>query len=189
MGNTQTSEPLNFEKVWLMFQESDKKFQEAKERMEKSSLETDKRIEELGKQIGGLGNKFGFFTEEFYIPSIEKILFDKFNCKDVSRHSKFRDNGNSYEIDVFGESDDSCYLVEIKSNLTQRDIKQHINKLKKFSEHKKMYDNFKKYGIIAASKYDEEQIKRVLSAGFYFIFTADNMATLYQKEDFKPKEW
>ncbi|MBM2815560.1 MAG: hypothetical protein HW421_2322 [Ignavibacteria bacterium] len=47
----QPSEPLTFEKVWAMFQET-----------RQSMNQTDKQIKELGKQIGGLANKFGSFN-------------------------------------------------------------------------------------------------------------------------------
>jgi seryl-tRNA synthetase len=56
---TQAREPemgLTFEKVWAMFQESDR-------RMQKMAEETDQRQKELDKQIGKLGNRFGELAE------------------------------------------------------------------------------------------------------------------------------
>jgi len=41
-----STEKLDFEKVWLMFQETDIKFQETKNLLEKSSIETDKKFQE-----------------------------------------------------------------------------------------------------------------------------------------------
>lgn len=40
--------------------------------------ETDQQIAKLGKQIGGLGRKFGSFTEGLALPSMQKILQNKF---------------------------------------------------------------------------------------------------------------
>jgi len=43
--------------------------------------ETDRQLKELGKQIGGLGAKFGSFTEGLALPSMEKILRQRFGRK------------------------------------------------------------------------------------------------------------
>ncbi len=49
-----SSSDLNFEKVWLMFQETDKKFQET----DKKFQETDKRFQELEKKFRETDEKF-----------------------------------------------------------------------------------------------------------------------------------
>jgi len=46
--------------------------------------ETDRRFEELGKEIGGLGRKFGWFTEGMVLPSMERILTEKFEMEYIS---------------------------------------------------------------------------------------------------------
>ena len=42
-----TSEPINFEKVWAMFQETDRKFQETDHKFQ----DTDKQIKETGREL------------------------------------------------------------------------------------------------------------------------------------------
>ncbi len=49
-GMYHQKEPLNFEKVWQMFQETDKKFQE-----------TERILQRAFRKIGGLGNNIGEF--------------------------------------------------------------------------------------------------------------------------------
>ena len=46
--------------------------------------ETDRQLKELGKQIGGLGSKFGSFTEGLALPSMEKILRQRFGMEIIS---------------------------------------------------------------------------------------------------------
>jgi hypothetical protein len=104
MADIQEHAPLNFEKVWAMFQETDKKFQETAERFKETdrrfketdkkfkeaaerSKEFDARIEktrilleeskrELDKRMGDLGNRFGELAEHLVAPSIN----EKFNA-------------------------------------------------------------------------------------------------------------
>jgi len=47
----ENNEPLNFEKVWFMFQETDKKFQETRELLDKKFSETDKKFLETDKKF------------------------------------------------------------------------------------------------------------------------------------------
>ncbi|MDR1622768.1 MAG: hypothetical protein LBS00_10380 [Synergistaceae bacterium] len=112
----QTREPemgLTFEKVWAMFQETDRKMQETDRRMQKLSeetaqqmretaqqmretdrkiQETDRKIQEVArhiketnKQIGDLGNRFGELAEHLVAPNIvEKFNVLGFHFDDIS---------------------------------------------------------------------------------------------------------
>ncbi|MBI5219405.1 MAG: hypothetical protein HY958_10790, partial [Bacteroidia bacterium] len=51
----QNTEPLTFEKVWQMFQETDKKI----DRLAKISQESDKKIDKLAKMYGGISKNLG----------------------------------------------------------------------------------------------------------------------------------
>jgi hypothetical protein len=71
MGEEITREPemgLTFEKVWAMFQETDRRMKETDRQMK----ETDRRISKLGSRVGDL-------VEELIVPNIlEK--FNKLGC-------------------------------------------------------------------------------------------------------------
>ena len=60
--------------------------------------------------------------------------------------SFYDDNGNSLEIDLLGETNDACYIVEIKSHLREEVFEQLEQAIK----------NFKKFD----KKYAEKQIDR-----------------------------
>ena len=176
---------LSFEKVWLMFQETDKKFQDTDKKMQ----DTDKQIKELGKQIGGLGNKFGTFNEGLFMPSLVKMLIGKFNCRSEAPRYRFNDNGNSFEIDLLGISDTACYIIEIKSHLTNEAVRQLKEIIKYFRKYDDVSKSKKIYGLICATDYNEKTSNHVIDNGFYFISTRDDIARLQVPEGFKPKEW
>jgi hypothetical protein len=92
---TQAREPemgLTFEKVWAMFQESDRRMQESDRRMKILSEETDRRLQEVARQIketdrqiGKLGNRFGKLAEHLVSPSIvQKFNALGFHFDDIS---------------------------------------------------------------------------------------------------------
>jgi len=195
-GTAQNIEKLDFEKVWLMFKETDRKFQETDRKFDKIIQESDKKnqvtskqIKELGKQIGGLGNKFGSFNEALFLPSLDKMLKEKFNCNSTSQRYSFADNGNSFEIDILGISDDSCYVIEIKTNLNNDAVKQLQNTIEKFKKYDKISQKKKIFGILCAVDFAKESVKFVTDSGFYFITATDDLAELKVPRNFKAKAY
>lgn len=181
----QPAEHLTFEKVWVMFQETDRKFQETDRKMQ----DTDKQIKELGKQIGGLGNKFGTFNEALVMPSINKILLDHFKCNEILENYTYKNNGEMLEIDMLGISESAAYIIEIKSHFREevfQQIKSEAIRFKKFSSYSK---DRKIYCILAATHYKADEQKRVLNEGIYFISISDEIVKLKITKNFKPMEW
>ena len=178
-----------FKETRLQFQESEKRFQESERMLTEKFLETDKQIKELSANIGGLNNSYGSFSESLFIPSIKRLLTEKFNCSDISSNRKIGQNGKSFEIDVLGISDEALYVVEIKSKLNLSAIKQindHISKVRKI---KTEYKERKIYGIIAAVDFEQRNADHVMSKGYYFVSMIDNLAELNLPESFKPMYW
>jgi hypothetical protein len=182
-----------FKETSMKIQETDRilteKFQETDLLLSKKFQETDKQIKELSANIGGLNNSYGSFSESLFIPSIKRLLTEKFNCSDISSNRKIGLNGNTFEIDVFGISNDSLYIVEIKSKLNLSAIKQihdHISNVRKI---KTEYKNRKIYGIIAAVDYEQQIADQILKKGYYFVTMLDNLAVLNLPESFKPMYW
>lgn len=166
--------------------ETENKFKETDQQIK----ETDKQIKELGKQIGGLGLKFGSFTEGLALPSMTKILRDRFHMEVISPSVRVSKKGLEAEIDVLAYANSSineAYIVEVKSHLREEGIsqlKEIMNNFRLFfPEHK----DKKIYGIIAAVDLSEALKKRVLKAGFYVARIKDDTFSLDTPQGFKPK--
>src|SRR5436309_7404118 len=85
-----------------------------------------KQLQELGRQIGGLGEKWGGFTEGLALPSMTKILKQRFGATFVSPRAKAFRDGRTMEVDVLAYSNsgsDEVYVVEVKSHLREEDRK------------------------------------------------------------------
>lgn len=171
-----TEEKLDFDKVWLMFQETDKKFQE-----------TDKQLKELGKQIGGIGNKFGSFTEGLSHPSITKVLKQKFKVENVLNN--FKNSSKGLEIDVLGYSNsdvNEVYIVEIKSHLKDEHIEQLLKTMKKFRDVFPEHKNKKIYGILSSVTINDELKERLNKLGIYHATSGENLFKIDSPKNFKP---
>ncbi|TAL45225.1 MAG: DUF3782 domain-containing protein [Methylovulum sp.] len=168
------------------FKETDKQFKETG----KQFKETSKQLKELGKQIGGLGKKFGSFTEGLALPSMTKILRERFKMEVISPSVRVSKNGIDAEIDVLAYANSAInevYVVEVKSHLREEAITQ-LNSLMAnfktlFPEHK----DKKLYGIIAAVDMSEALKQRVLAAGFYMARIQDETFSLDVPDEFQAK--
>ena len=105
-----THSTTTLDDIWALFRETDRKFQETDRKFQDNAerfretdrkfQDTDRQLRELGKQIGGLGNKFGSFTEGLALPSMQKILQQRFGVEIVSPSVRVAKSGQHLEIDV-----------------------------------------------------------------------------------------
>ena len=172
--------------------ETAKQMKETDKRMK----ETDKQLKELGKQIGGIGEKFGYFTEGMALPSMERILRDRFGMEVVLPRATFRDKktGQTREIDViaYANSDiNEVYVVEIKSKLREEGIKQVKKTLDDFFSIFPDHKGKKLYGIVAAidSRPRNTIKKKVLDEGIYYAEINDDTFQLKVPESFEARSW
>jgi len=162
----------------------------AQEETDKQIKANSKQIKELGKQIGGLGEKFGSFTEGLALPSMTKILREKFKMEVVSPSVRVSKNGIDAEIDVLAYSNSAineAYVVEVKSHLREEAITQLNTLMGNFRVLFPEHANKKVFGIIAAVDMSEMLKKRVLEAGFYVARIQDETFSLDTPNEFQAK--
>ena len=176
-------------------QEIDRRQQEAEKRQQdadKRRQEIDNQLKELGKQIGGLGKKFGSFTEGLALPSMTKILKERFKMEVISPSVRVSKNGMDAEIDVLAYANSTineAYIVEVKSHLREEGITQLSDLIANFRQLFPEHKDKKIYGIIAAVDISESLKKRVLAAGFYVARIQDETFSLDTPEGFKAKSF
>ncbi|WP_295580080.1 DUF3782 domain-containing protein [uncultured Lamprocystis sp.] len=177
------------------FQETERRFQETERRFQETDHEirnTDRQIRELGKQIGGLGEKFGSFTEGLALPSMERLLRQRFGMEVVSPSVRVTKEGRHLEIDVLAYANgavNTAYVVEVKSHLREESILQLKQLLKRFREFFPEHRDKCLYGILAAVDLSAEMRERILRAGFYVARIHDQIFALDVPDDFQPKAY
>jgi len=155
-----------------------------------SQKETDRQLKELGKQIGGLGEKFGSFTEGLALPSMSKILTERFGMEVVSPSVRASKQGQHMEIDVLAYANsevNEAYVVEVKSHVREEAIDQLRSILERFRQFFPEHKDKAVFGILAAVDLSDELRQRILKAGFYVARIHDSIFELDVPANFKPK--
>ena len=179
--------------------ERDKEISELKEKFLKEHAErkkeTDERlkkiekmIEENGKQIGGLGNKFGGYAEAMAMPSIRRILEERFDA-DFLGPIQYKRNKElaALQVDAWGLSRNGtgvAYIVETKSKFRDEHIEQIWQLVERFRCYR---EEQAVYPMLAAVQISEEQRQRVWDEGIYLIDINDGVFRYAEPpRDFKP---
>jgi hypothetical protein len=157
-----------------------------------SQQETNRQLKVLGKQIGGLGDKFGSFTEGLALPSMVKILSEKFGMEVISPSVRVSKQGEHMEIDVLAYANsevNEAYVVEVKSHAREESIVQLRTILERFRRFFPEHKDKAVYGILASVDLSAELRERVLKAGFYVARIHDEVFELDVPANFKPKAY
>ncbi|MCL2765223.1 MAG: hypothetical protein FWD40_08115, partial [Treponema sp.] len=149
--------------------ETDRKMQETDRQMK----ETDSQIKDINKRFGEYSNRLGEITEYMIAPN----LIEKFNelgheFLKASRNTIVSDHKNKifFEIDIFLENGDKAMLVEIKTNLTSKNIDAHIKRLEKMRKYSDLHGDKRSFlGAVAGVVIPNNIREQALNDGFYVI--------------------
>jgi len=100
-----------------------------------------------------------------------------------------RDDGSAMEIDILVVNGDAVVLVEVKSTLTIKDIRQHLQRLAKFKAFFPRYDDCQVMGAVAGIVADGETKKFARNQGLFVIVQSGENVTLANDPEFKPRTW
>jgi hypothetical protein len=183
---------LTFEKVWAMFQETDKKMEKMSKETDLRRAETDKQIKELSKNIGGLNNSFGRWAEEM----VSAKLWEKFKALGYTfTHGgpeKYWEGSRIVaQVDMLLENGDYAMAVEIKSDLTMEDVDDHLKRIGKVREYlDRRGDKRKLVGAVAAMVAGGNVREYAQKKGLYVLVqSGDTVALAEAPEGFKVREW
>lgn len=174
------------------FQETDRQMKESQKKTDEQQKKTDRQIKELGKQIGGLASKFGSFTEGLALPSMEKILRQKFGMEVISPSVRVSKQGEHIEIDVLAYANsgiNQVYVVEVKSHAREESIEQLKTILQRFRYFFPEHQHKQVYGILAAVDLSAYVRNKILQEGLYVARIHEDVFNLDIPEGFEPKVW
>jgi len=186
-------QPLSFEKVWQMFQETDKKFQETDKKFQetKSQIqETDRIVRHVSKIVGGLGNNIGEVAEDYFFQALEKI--PELAGVKIERTSKLRgkikDLEREYDVVLFGH--DTIIVVEVKHRLETKDLVTFCDKsLPVFKQLFPEYAGYKMIGAVAGMTATPEAVQQALEMGLLVFTQSGQNIRLLNPKGFEPKEF
>ncbi|MDR2210041.1 MAG: hypothetical protein LBO65_01040 [Spirochaetaceae bacterium] len=178
-----------FEKVWAMFQETDLKFKETDRRFK----ETDLKFQETDRKISKLGSRIGDLVEELIAPNI----LEKFNklgyvFGKAGFNVRYRDTRGAYitEVDILLENGDTALAVEVKTTLTDNDVRDHVRRMEKLRSYADEHqDKRKLLGAVAGAIAADEVKALAIKNGFFVLEQSGDTVKISVPEDFKPREW
>ena len=179
---------ITYDQLLALFQEN----REQLNLLRLQSAETDKQIKALAKQVGDVTDSLGRFAEEQVRPKILE-LFSARGVELEETHPRVRVTKNGeflLEIDLLLVNTIYSVVVEVKNTLRQKDIDEHLERMKKLQETPShSIKGTTMYGAVAGMIVTDEVEKYAIKKGFYVIKTKGDNVEISNKADFKPKEW
>ena len=185
MEAVKTEATPSFETVWAILQE-----------VSKAQKETDRQMREserqFNKRFGKYDNRFGKVVEHMIKPNLCKKFRELGFEFTKANNTKITDYTNNIflEIDVMLENGgDNVMIVEIKTELTAEDVKDHINRMEKMRIYADLRgDKRTFFGAIAAVVAPSNVKKYALKQGFFVIEPSGETLKI-TPPPFQPKEW
>ncbi|MCF8301708.1 MAG: hypothetical protein K9I94_00430 [Bacteroidales bacterium] len=186
-------QPLTFEKVWEMFQETDKMFQEAARDMKEireNSKETERKIDKLAKLYGGVSENSRDMAEEFFRRGLEnRSSIFGITYNEVS-HLARRSKNLQGEYDIVLHNSEALIVIEVKYKLHPKDVDDFVKrKLPNFKKLFKEYHDKEIIGAMAGMSIPKASYELAADHGLLILTqTGDNIAVM-NPDDFKPKRY
>jgi RecB family endonuclease NucS len=163
-----------FQRVWQMFQETDRKFEKY-----------------FGK-IKEMDRNWGKLVESLVKPSVA-AQFRKRGIPIIGSGQRVEREigGETIEIDILLTDGDSVVAVEVKTKLTVEHVNEHIEKhLKPFRRFFPEYRDKKVYGAVAYIHLEENADRYAYKNGLFVLtFDVKNMVRIKNDSKFIPKPY
>jgi len=184
------SETLDFNKVWLMFQETDKKFKET-DKMFQEMIAEQKRIEKKSRDLEHLFRfKWGELVESLVEGKLVKLLNNRgIPVNQTTRRYEVKFNNKDYEFDIIAINGTDAVIVEVKTSLSVKYVKVFIEKMKIIKEILPIYRPFNVIGSIAFLNHHQQAEKYAQSKGLLTIRATGESAYITNPEEFVAKCW
>ena len=182
------SPPLNFDQIWQLFQETDKKFQET----DKQFKETDKQFKETDKKIKELSALFTSQWGKLVESLVEGDLVNLLNQHGIAvektlQRVKGNKDGENFEFDIIAVNSHEIVIVEVKTTLRVDDVDYFHKKVWKAKRYMPEYADKKIYGGVAFITADGASDRMAEKLGFFVIRATGNSSSIINRKDFKPK--
>jgi len=198
---------VTLEEVWALFKETDRilkenartseqRFQEIVLQMKENSAKFDKQLADSEKslrtQIGDVTKRLGEFVEGMIEPAAVRLFRERgLDVHWVMPNLKKKDPQRQLgiEIDLFVSNNESCVLIEVKSNLSIDDVNEHLKRMEKFKSLFPEYAHKKTYGAVAGMVIADNVAKYAYKKGFFVIGQQGESAVILNDQKFQPVAW
>jgi hypothetical protein len=171
------------------FQETDRKFQETERLLREQGRETDRKLKLVTTAIGDLGNRLDEFVAGLVKPAVVRLL----QARGILGHEvsgvEVDRNGERLEIDLLVVNDAEAVLVEVRSQLNQADVDEHLERLGKFKRLMPRYADVRAFGAVAAMVLPDEVGRYAYRRGLFVLAQTGDSVTIRNDDRFQPRAW
>ena len=180
------------EEIWSFIKETNKQMKETNQKMEKLSAETNQQIKET---IQGLKEarklfetQWGKLMESLVEGDLLNLL-NKQGIKVINTHPnvQHRSETDQYEYDIIASNGKEIVVVEVKTTLKVKHIKDFLEDVKKLTCRLPDFKGKIIYGAVAFLRAEEESARHAESQGLFVIRATGNSSSIINKKNFKPK--
>ena len=185
------------EEIWKILREISKNQKESDQRREEIELqmkETDQRMKETDRRLKKaealFTTQWGKLMETLVEGDLLKLLKQKnITVTSTTMNMKVQHQGENWEIDILASNGEEMemVMVEVKTTLSLRDVKDFIKKLNTFTSWKSIHRKEKMYGAVAYLKANHGSTQYAEKQGLFIIRATGSSASIINKKNFKPK--
>ena len=187
--------PLTYESVLALIQKSALEFHQRMQELIKRQEKTDEQIKRTNQDVGGLTSSVSALVTNMVKGNIVE-KFEALGYDDLDRCSEkqtFRNKklGIKGEIDLFLENGDIAILIEVKTTLDTKDVRDHIERLEKFRRYSDARGDKRRFiGAVAGASIEGDAMQFAHENGLYVIVqSGDAVEIITPPEEFVAKKW
>ncbi len=155
---------------------------------EKSMKQLERTVAQTSREVANLTTRWGRFVEELVRPAVIRMFRDR--GIDINQTSlRVKSEAVKIEIDILGVNGDVVVAVECKSRLSQDDVDEMCDRLRKFKSAFPQYANYQIYGAVAGIEINESVDVYAYRKGLYVIRTSGDSVEIANDEKFKAIAW
>lgn len=162
-----------------------KELQAARKETEAQFKETDKRIKAAFALFEG---QWGKLIESLVEGDLINLLRQRgIDVHETSQRRKGNHDGRNFEFDIIAHNGEEIVVVEVKTTLRVKHVKEFVQKLRHVRKWLKEYKNFKVYGAIAFLRAEENSDTYAENEQLFVIKATGKSASIVNAGDFVPK--
>jgi Holliday junction resolvase len=182
------AEELTWAEIKQLFKETDAKFKETDAKFKETDArfkETDKRIQQA---FDLFESQWGRLMESLVEGDVVRILQEKgIKINRTSTRVKGNYEGNSYEFDIIAHNGKEIVVIEVKTTLRTKHVRQHIEKLQQVKTWLSEYHDHNVYGAVAFLRAEENSEDMAEKRGLFVIRATGDSAAIMNAEGFEPR--
>ena len=190
-------DPVTLDDIYALFQrsqeEADRRFAESDRRAAEAEQRL-ARAEAIAAQanqaVNSLSSRWGRFVENLVAPAVLRLFQERgIEVQEIYQRVRSARDAINLEVDILAVDDDVAVIVEIKSRLTQTDIRQILNTLSQFKTAFPHYANYQIYGAVAAIEIDRDVDSYAYNQGLFVIVQAGDSVEISNSPNFIARTW